>query len=261
MRGAGEVIRADIGMTPDGRPKGNGTVVFVDPEGAQNAIRTFNGYDWFGSILEVRQDRFANMPGRGRGGFRGAAFPRGGFAGRGGFGARGGFGGGFGGGSGSGFGGYQGGQGFQGQQTQEQFASNDFGNGGAYAAQEYPAAPTAPKSGLRPEPAEPSQQIWVRNVSPQPSLLPQLPWSTTNEDLVELFETVGSVVLAEVLFDGDQSRGEGIVQFTDTAVAKAAGERFSGYVYGGRPLDVQFNPRWHEFGSSAAKGGEGELEA
>jgi RNA recognition motif-containing protein len=39
MRQAGEVIRADVGTTPDGRPKGNGTVVFADAEGARGAIR------------------------------------------------------------------------------------------------------------------------------------------------------------------------------------------------------------------------------
>lgn len=38
MRQAGEVIRADVGMLMDGRPKGNGTVVFVNPEDARNAI-------------------------------------------------------------------------------------------------------------------------------------------------------------------------------------------------------------------------------
>lgn len=38
FREAGEVIRADVGMTPDGRPKGNGTVVFVTPESAAAAI-------------------------------------------------------------------------------------------------------------------------------------------------------------------------------------------------------------------------------
>lgn len=248
MRGAGEVIRADIGMTPDGRPKGNGTVVFVEAEGAQNAIRNFNGYDWYGSILEVREDRFATMPGRGRGGFRGAGLQRGGFVGRGGFAPRGGFGGGFG--AQQGFGGHH--QGNFGPQGHGNFAPPPQNNG--YQAPpsypEYATPPTAPKSGLRAEPAEPSQQIWVRN----------LPWSTTNEDLVELFETVGTVVLAEILFEGEQSRGEGIVQFTETAIAKAASERFSGYVYGGRPLEVQFNPKWHEFGSSAAKGGEGEGE-
>lgn len=40
MRQAGEVIRADVGTTPDGRPKGNGTVVFTEPEAARAAIRT-----------------------------------------------------------------------------------------------------------------------------------------------------------------------------------------------------------------------------
>lgn len=38
MRQAGEVVRADVGMTADGRPKGNGTVVFTDPESAKAAI-------------------------------------------------------------------------------------------------------------------------------------------------------------------------------------------------------------------------------
>ena len=38
MRQAGEVIRADVGIMPDGRPKGNGTVVFVNPEDARAAI-------------------------------------------------------------------------------------------------------------------------------------------------------------------------------------------------------------------------------
>lgn len=38
MRQSGEVIRADVGMFPDGRPKGNGTVVFVNPEDAKAAI-------------------------------------------------------------------------------------------------------------------------------------------------------------------------------------------------------------------------------
>ena len=53
---------------------------------------------------------------------------------------------------------------------------------------------------------------------------------------MELFETVGSVVLAEILFDGNRSKGEGIVQFTETADGQTAGEKFTGYLYGGRPL-------------------------
>jgi len=38
MRQAGEVIRSDVGFFPDGRPKGNGTVVFVQPDSARAAI-------------------------------------------------------------------------------------------------------------------------------------------------------------------------------------------------------------------------------
>jgi RNA recognition motif-containing protein len=164
MRGAGEVIRADVGMTADGRPKGNGTVAFVDAQGAANAIRKFNGYDWAGSVLEVREDRFAAMPGRGapvRGGppVRGMrGMPRGGF-GRG-------FGPGFGGGLGPGFqqgfgGGYQQQQGFQQpmQQPMQQFS-------GAAAA---PAAAPATNGAYAPEEAveaaPESPQIWVGNVS------------------------------------------------------------------------------------------------
>lgn len=66
----------------------------------------------------------------------------------------------------------------------------------------------------------------------------QLPWSTSNEDLVELFETVGAVSVAEILYDGTRSKGEGIVQFGETAEAQTASEKFTGYMYGGRPLGM-----------------------
>lgn len=32
--------------------------------------------------------------------------------------------------------------------------------------------------------------------------------------------------------------------------------KFQQYMYGGRPLDVRFNDRWHTFTPSAAKGGQ-----
>ena len=50
----------------------------------------------------------------------------------------------------------------------------------------------------------------------------QLPWSTANEDLVELFETTGQVELAEILFDGTRSKGAGVVQFAQLAEAETA---------------------------------------
>lgn len=110
----------------------------------------FNGYNWNGTTIEVREDRFATAPFRGgaRGGFRGGfGAPRGAPA----FGMRGGFRGGFAGGA----------------------ASGMMGNGAAFSAPApapvaapVEAAPAPPQSaGLTAFPAEPSQQIWVRNVS------------------------------------------------------------------------------------------------
>ncbi|BEI90470.1 uncharacterized protein CcaverHIS019_0305400 [Cutaneotrichosporon cavernicola] len=246
MRQAGEVIRADVAMTPDGRPKGNGTVVFVDAQGAANAIRQLHGFDWNGSVIEVREDRFAAMPGRApirggppiRGGMRG--MPRGGFG-------RGGFGGGFGGGAGFGGGGF--GQGFSGGFQQGPPAQ---GFGGAVPPPAAPATngsyPTQVQREVMEQPAvaEPSPQIWVGNLIRE----------TAHLDLVELFATVAPVVLAEILLEGGESRGEGIVQFQSAADAAESITRFNGYAYGGVNLDVQYNPRWHEFGPDAARGDE-----
>lgn len=70
--------------------------------------------------------------------------------------------------------------------------------------------------------------LFIRSRLPPPPPIssPQLPWSTSNEDLVELFETTGDVVSAEILFDASgRSRGSGIVEFVavdqaTTAIAK-----------------------------------------
>ena len=67
-----------------------------------------------------------------------------------------------------------------------------------------------------------------------------MPWSTANEDLVELFETTGQVELAEILFDGTRSKGCGVVQFGQIAEAETAIAKFQSYVYGGRPLGEFF---------------------
>ncbi|KAK1063104.1 g-strand binding protein, partial [Friedmanniomyces endolithicus] len=54
----GQILRADVHMMPDGRPKGTGIVAFDNPEDAANAISSFNGYDWQGRVMEVREDRY-----------------------------------------------------------------------------------------------------------------------------------------------------------------------------------------------------------
>jgi len=214
----GAVIRADVHVGPDGRPKGSGIVAFESPDDARNAIQQFNGYDWQGRPLEVREDRFAGSgPGfAGRGGFGARGGFGGGFGGRGGFGARGGFGGGFGGGRGGGNfgGGYQGAPG-----------------GGYEGGAPVVAAVPNPFTDYATSGTDRSEIIYVRN----------LPWSTSNEDLVELFTTIGKVEQAEIQYEPNgRSRGTGVVRFDTAENADTAIEKFSGYQYGGRPLGLSF---------------------
>ncbi|MCJ1274033.1 hypothetical protein MMC21_001827 [Puttea exsequens] len=211
----GAVIRADVHLGPDGRPKGSGIVAFENAEDARNAITQFNGYDWQGRVLEVREDRFAGPPGGGfggrggfgggmRGGFRGGFSGRGGYGG-GGFGGRGGYGGG-------GFGGPPGG---------------GFNDAAATAA----AAPSNPFTDYASSGGEPSEVIYVRN----------LPWSTSNDDLVELFSTIGAVDRAEIQYEPNgRSRGTGVVKFDSRENAETAITKFTGYQYGGRPLGLTY---------------------
>lgn len=149
----GAVIRADVLLGPDGRPKGSGIVVFESPDDARNAIQQFNGYDWQGRLLEVREDRYAGAPMGGgfggRGGYgmgRGGGFG-GGFGGRGGFvGGRGGFGGGFGG-------------------------RGGYGGGGGYDHGPGPSVPPNPFTDYATSGTERSETIYVRNVRRLPTYL------------------------------------------------------------------------------------------
>ncbi|ORY92534.1 hypothetical protein BCR35DRAFT_297981 [Leucosporidium creatinivorum] len=219
FRAAGSIIRADVKMNPDGTPTGTGTVVYESAQDAQNAIAMYNGFEFQGNILEVREDRFAAGGFGGRGGFAG---------GRGGFVPRGGFGGGFGG-HGAYGGGFDGGAG---------------GYGGFGGPGHLPFAPRGFQGGFQQAAVAPSTQIFVRN----------LPWSTSNEDLVELFQTTGTVQEAEVLFENGRSKGSGVVQFATVEEAETAIAKFQSYSYGGRPLALEFNGRWKDFSAGGAAG-------
>ena len=182
----------------------------------------YNGFEFQGNILEVREDRVApGAGGGGRGGFGG------GFQGRGGYQGRGGFGGGFGGHQGfaggrpftqdmyAGFNGEPGGPGGFGGHGGGFGGRGGFGGGGRGG---FPGGFNAAYMGSHPGVAiAPSTQIFVKNVSPSPltfecgvanAVLEQLPWSTSNEDLIELFQTTGKVEEAEVLFDNGRSKGQ-----------------------------------------------------
>jgi RNA recognition motif-containing protein len=69
----------------------------------------------------------------------------------------------------------------------------------------------------------------------------QLPWSTSNEDLVDLFTTIGPVKKAEIQYEGNgRSKGAGVVEFDTTENADTAISKFTGYQYGGRPLQLSY---------------------
>ncbi|OTA98573.1 hypothetical protein M426DRAFT_69543 [Hypoxylon sp. CI-4A] len=218
----GQVIRADVHLGPDGRPKGSGIVMFEHPEDTRNAIQQFNGFEWQGRLLEVREDRFAHQGGPGS--FRGGGF--GGFGGRGGsYGGRGGFGGGRG-----GFGGGYGGGGRGGYGGPPSGGGGGGGGAGFDGTTSSPAAPN-PFTDFATSGTDPSEIIYVRN----------LPWSTSNEDLIELFTTIGKVEQAEIQYEpSGRSRGTGVVRFDSTATAETAISKFQGYHYGNRPLGLSF---------------------
>ena len=69
----------------------------------------------------------------------------------------------------------------------------------------------------------------------------QLPWSTSNDDLFELFTTIGKVERAEIKYEANgRSSGTGVVEFDSPDNAETAITKFTGYVYGGRPLGLSY---------------------
>ncbi|KAJ3525835.1 hypothetical protein NM208_g11470 [Fusarium decemcellulare] len=63
----------------------------------------------------------------------------------------------------------------------------------------------------------------------------------TNDDLVELFTTIGKVEQAEIQYEpSGRSRGTGVVRFDSAETAETAIAKFQGYQYGGRPLNLSF---------------------
>ena len=67
-----------------------------------------------------------------------------------------------------------------------------------------------------------------------------LPYSTTDDLLAEMFASFGEVASAAVIIDRQtgRSKGFGFVEFNDDAAADAAVEAMNGKEEGGRPLTV-----------------------
>ena len=67
-----------------------------------------------------------------------------------------------------------------------------------------------------------------------------LPYDTTGDDLVQLFQTYGTVTSGQVIIDkfSGRSRGFGFVEMANDDEAQAAIDALNGTPYGGRPLTV-----------------------
>ena len=68
MRAAGNVLRADVELGPDGRSRGWGRVVMATYEDAQRAVQMYNGKDFNGRVLKVHFDKYSTgiPPGSGQ---------------------------------------------------------------------------------------------------------------------------------------------------------------------------------------------------
>jgi len=60
FKSCGEIIRADVLTGYDGRSKGQGTVLFEESDAAQRAIDQFNGTDFDGRVVTVREYKVDN---------------------------------------------------------------------------------------------------------------------------------------------------------------------------------------------------------
>jgi RNA recognition motif-containing protein len=67
-----------------------------------------------------------------------------------------------------------------------------------------------------------------------------LPFTTTDQVLMDTFSEVGQVESAKVIFDREtgRSKGFGFVEMSSDAEATAAIDRFNGQDFSGRPLTV-----------------------
>jgi RNA recognition motif-containing protein len=67
-----------------------------------------------------------------------------------------------------------------------------------------------------------------------------------------LFNTIGKVERAEIQYEPNgRSRGTGVVLFDTAENAETAISKFTGYLYGGRPLGLSY-VKYNSFGSNGA---------
>jgi RNA recognition motif-containing protein len=87
-----------------------------------------------------------------------------------------------------------------------------------------------------------------------------LPYDTTGDDLVQLFQSFGTVTSGQVIIDkfSGRSRGFGFVEMANDDEAQAAIDALNGTPFGSRPLTVnEARPREDRGGRGGGGGGGG----
>ncbi|KAF9151563.1 hypothetical protein BG015_006507 [Linnemannia schmuckeri] len=223
FRRAGPVDRADVFMNSDMRSKGSGIVLFERASDVQRAISMFDRYEWHGRRIEVREDKFGPQAGS-RSSHRGDDYRP----------SNGGY-------SESrdsrdrGYGSTTSSSRYDDYRRESNSGrSRDYYEGGSHGHSSsrsgrhddmsMDSVPSGPAAGS-------GDRIYIRN----------LPFTTTNQDLRDLFRICGSIRSADVLMQDGRAKGSGVVRFESFESADKAVAKFNGYSYGGRSLEITYD--------------------
>ncbi|KAI8361812.1 hypothetical protein EDC96DRAFT_512591 [Choanephora cucurbitarum] len=226
FRKAGRVLHTDVHTDPGSRrPNGHGTVIFDDPHYTKIALDMFDGYEWQGCRLQVEEYTDAKPA-----------------------------------------------------ETQNEMVASPSveyvpppptatidpiipPSNAMYRYNEIQSPLHLSHPPPPPPPPPPIPSSLLPQVSPVPPMysyvggpaanLPthghnqifvnNLPFSTTWQDLIDLFRHVGPVIRSEILTVNGYPKGSGFVRFEDAITCEKAIEKFHGYMYGGRYLDIRLD--------------------
>lgn len=200
FREAGTCIRTEVPTDYEGRSKGFGTVVMTNTDEANSAIQMFNGYEWNGRKIFVREDQkggsfgFQNRP----------TSPNRGFQQRGNSPKR----------------------GFQQREFKPRQQATNYNN----TTTATPASSSAtPNTTTTTNPIA-GRQLFVGN----------LPFSFQWRDLKDLCEPFGKVVRSDIAMNGTgKSRGFGEVVFENAADATVCIAELNGTLINNREIEVR----------------------